>query len=114
MPDNSDRFDSLYEEYGGYDKIPNGVLYTFLQGIREDLINIAKLGVDTIPKSRLGTEVRRRCQTDLMWMARYFTWVTNPASDNGDRSFEDNIFNEEYYGTVHQTVCPERPIEASQ
>lgn len=109
MPDNADRFDALHDQYGGYDKIPNSVLYEFLLEIREDLINIAKLGVQTVPTSSLGREVRRRCQTDLMWMAQYFTWVSNPASDNGTRSFEDNIFNEEFYGPFAKLFVKKDP-----
>lgn len=88
----------LEKEYGTYKEIPNDLLYQYLMENYEDLINEAKLGVERIPKSKLGQEVRRRCKTDLMWMARYFTWGTNPISENGFRSFEDNIFDDKFYG----------------
>ena len=107
----SDSVDALYDQYGGYAKIPNGVLYSLLLEGREDLINMAKLGSDHIPSSNLGKEVRRRCQTDLMWLAQYFTWCTNPASDNGARPFEDNIFNEEDYGSFTKLFVQKDPTK---
>lgn len=132
MPDNAKTFDQLIEQYGGDPRlladdseelinefysaakyIPNDVLYEFLQSIRTGLVSKMQSGIDHIPNSRLGKEVRRRCQTDLMWMARYFTWMTNPASDNGARPFEDNIFDEEFYGPFTQLFVqkdPSKPI----
>lgn len=90
--------DELVREHEGYDKIPNDLLYQYLQENLEDLINEARLGIDRIPTSKLGIEVRRRCKSDLMWMARYFTWGTNPASENNFIPFSENIFDEEHYG----------------
>ena len=104
-----DKFDLLQEQYGGKQEIPNEALYKFLLEERENLINHAKLGVDTIPNSSLGKEVRRRCQTDLMWMAQYFTWITNPASDNGTVPFESNIFNEQFYGPFTKLFVKKDP-----
>ena len=101
------------EFYKQADKIPNKDLYELLLLLRVDLINMMQLGTEHVPKSRLGKEVRRRCQTDLMWMARYFTWISNPASDNGTRSFEENIFDEEYYGAFTKLFIkkdPSKPI----
>ena len=92
---NSDRFDALHDQYGGYENIPHQVLYDFLQEIRPDLINFMKLGTETIPNSSLGKEVRRRCQTDLFWMARYFTWETNPFSENGSKPISENKIEED-------------------
>ena len=60
MPSNQDQFDVLQDQYGSKEAIPNDVLYEFLQSIRQDLINMAKLGSDHIPNSSLGKEVRRR------------------------------------------------------
>jgi len=109
VPDNQDRFDLLCQEHGGDSKIPNEELYTYLLSVREDLINVASLGIEHIRASRLGIEVRRRCQTDLMWMARYFTWGTNPISDNGLLPFEENIFDEEYYGAFPKLFTQKDP-----
>lgn len=94
-------------------KIPNQDLYEFLLASRTDLINMMKLGSEYVPETRLGQEVRRRCQTDLMWLARYFTWCSNPASDNGLRPFKENIFDEEFYGAFTKLFPqkdPEKPI----
>lgn len=98
--DNQDRFDSLQDQYGGKEAIPNDVLYDFLLSIRQDLINMAKLGSDHIPNSALGREVRRRSKTDLFWLARYFTWETNPHSEKGTRPISENLITEEYYKVV--------------
>lgn len=111
-PDNQDRFDLLCREHGGDSLIPNPELYRYLLSVREDLLNVARLGVDHIRSSRLGKEVRRRCQTDLMWMARYFTWVSNPASDNGSRPFEENIFDEEFYGPFTKLFVQKDPSKS--
>ena len=100
IPSNSDRFDTLHDQYGGYDQIPHEVLYDFLQEIKTDLINLAKLGTDTIPKSALGREVRRRTETDLFWMARYFCWQSNPHSENGTKPLSENLITEEDYKIV--------------
>lgn len=91
-------FRELTEQHDTAQEIPNDVLYQWLQDNYTDITNECKLGVDRIPKSPLGIEVRRRCKTDLMWLARYFTWATNPASDNGSLPFVENIFDEQYYG----------------
>ena len=98
---NSDKFDALHDQYGGYDKIPNDILYDFLQEVRQDLINLAKLGTDTIPESKLGIEVRRRCQTDLFWMARFFCWETMPYSEAGTKPVSDNKIEED----PHSIFC---------
>ena len=100
MPNNADRFDALYDQYGGYENIPNDVLYDFLQEIRQDLIHLARLGTDAIPSSSLGKEVRRRSETDLFWLARYFTWETNPHSEKGTKPISENLITEEYYRVV--------------
>lgn len=91
---------ALVQLHEGYDKIPHEDLYTYLVENRQDLINEAKLGVTRIPDSKLGKEVRRRCKADLFWMARYFTWITNPISEGGFKSFTENIFDEQYYRVV--------------
>ncbi|MDE2107202.1 MAG: hypothetical protein KGL39_58940, partial [Patescibacteria group bacterium] len=93
-------FDDLIEEYKDPSRVPNDILYDFLLQNRPNLVNISKLGLDTIPKSKLGQEVRRRCETDLFWLARWFTWETNPASDNGTKPITENWITEEYYKVV--------------
>jgi len=100
MPSFSDQIDALYDQYGGYELIPNEALYDLLQGGRQDLVNMAKLGSDHIPNSNLGKEVRRRCETDLFWMARYFTWETNPHSEKGTKPLSENLITEECYKIV--------------
>src|ERR1017187_3829975 len=97
MPDNQDQFDQLRRQYGTSEQIPDEVLYNFLQEIRQDLVNFAKLGSNGIPESILGKEVRRRSETDLFWMARYLTWETNPHSEKGTKPISENLIDEEHY-----------------
>ena len=94
-------FDELVENYKTPDLIPNEELYDFLVDNRENLINIAKLGINQIPESKLGQEVCRRCKTDLFWMARYFTWCTNPFSENGTKPISENKIEED----PHRIFC---------
>lgn len=94
-------FDELVAEHLAAHLIPHEDLYAFLVRIRQDLLNEMKLGVDRVPNSPLGKEVRRRCKADLMWMARYFTWMSNPISEGGLKPFEENIFDEQYYRVVN-------------
>lgn len=96
----SEKIDALYEQYGSYKEIPNDVLYSLLLDIRPDLINMAKLGNDHIPNTNLGKEVRRRSESDLFWLARYFTWETNPHSEKGTKPISENLITEEYYRIV--------------
>lgn len=102
-------YDELIDEYGGGPQIPSSELYNYLLLVRQDLINEAKLGIRRIPDSSLGREVRRRCKTDLMWLARYFTWISNPASENGTKDFTENIFDEEFYGSFPELFVKKDP-----
>ena len=113
--DNADKFDLLIKKYGGdstpdetpgdfysrASRIPDEDLYNFLQEIRPDLVNMMSLGTDHIPNSPLGREVRRRCESDLFWLARFFTWETNAHSERGTKPLSENLITREYY----QTVC---------
>lgn len=103
-------FDELVEQYGSGPAIPNDVLYHLLENAREDLINEAKLGMDRIPNLAIGREVRRRCKTDLFWMARYFTWCTNPAFIG--TGVEDNLIDEEHYRVVCDLFVKKDPSRA--
>jgi len=96
----SSTFAELCLQYDGAEKIPHEDLYACLVYFREDLVNEAKLGIDRLPTSKLGIEVRRRCKTDLFWLARYFTWMTNPFSDGGTKDLSENLIDEEYYKVV--------------
>ena len=91
----SSTFAELCLQYDGAEKIPHEDLYACLVYFREDLVNEAKLGIDRLPTSKLGIEVRRRCKTDLFWLARYFTCMTNPFSDGGTKDLSENLIDEE-------------------
>lgn len=93
-------FNDLAQQSGGASGIPNDDLYQYLQENRINLTNEAKLGIDRIPASPLGREVRRRSKQDLFWLARYFTWETNPASDGGLKPISENLIDEEHYRVV--------------
>lgn len=91
-------FDNLVHKYEDAWKIPSNELFDYLLLSYEDLINEAKLGMDRIPNSPLGREVRRRCKQDLFFLARYFTWITNPAFTG--IGVENNLIDEAHYKVV--------------
>lgn len=94
-------FDDLVAKFGEPQLIPHDDLYNWLVEHREDLINEQKLGLERIPESGLGREVIRRCKTDLFWLARYFTWCSNPEGDAGHRSISDNLI----LGEAYKQLC---------
>jgi hypothetical protein len=109
MTDNQDRFDALHDLYGGYDKIPNDILYEYLIEVYEDLINLAKLGLDHIPNSNLGKEVRRRSIADLKWLAKYFLWDAMSVSENGEIPISNNIFLDPQYDIFAELFVKKDP-----
>lgn len=102
-------FTDLVLQYGSAPEIPNDVLYDYLETNREDILNECRLGVERVPKSNLGKEVRRRCQTDLMWLAGFFLWRSNPISENGFKPFSENIFTEEFYSPFVKLFVKKNP-----
>ena len=117
MADNGDRFDALQEQHGGKELIPNEVLYDFLVEIKPDLLNMMKLGLDHIPNSSLGKEVRRRSIADLKWLAKYFLWDSMSVSENGDIPVTENIFLDPQYDVFAELFVKKDPsvpiLEAS-
>lgn len=93
-------FQDLAETYGGDQQIPNDILYGWLNANREDLANEAKLGIDRIPTSRLGKEVRRRAKADLVFLAAFFLWETNPFSEGGTLPISESRITEESHGVI--------------
>lgn len=95
-------FSELIETQGGGDPkaIPDDVLYGWLDANREDLINESRLGVDRIPSSPLGKEVRRRAKSSLVFLACYFLWETNPHSEGGSVAISESKITEESHGTI--------------
>ena len=85
------------EQYQAASLIPNSVLYEFLLENKENLINLAKLGLQQIAESKLGVEVRRRCVFDIKWLAQYFLWDAMPSSDGGLKPVTENIFLDPQY-----------------
>ena len=109
MPDNQDRFDLLSGKFGGDSSIPNEDLYNFLVEVKPDLLNVAKLGLDHIPQSRLGKEVRRRSQRDLKWLAKYFLWDAMIASENGTKPVTENFFLDPQYDVFAELFIKKDP-----
>lgn len=109
MADNGDRFDELQEQHGGKELIPDEVLYNFLIEVKEDLINMMKLGLDHVPNSPLGKEVRRRSIADLKWLAKYFLWDAMSVSENGDIPVTENIFLDEQYDVFAELFVKKDP-----
>lgn len=90
----------LAQHNGDPTQIPSDALYGYLKSpeVLGTLINLAKLGSAAIAESAVGKEVRRRSKQDLMWLARYFTWETNPAS--AGLTIDQNRITEEEYRPV--------------
>ena len=93
-------FDDIIKQYGSPSEVPHNVLYEFLVANRQNIVNKSKLGTDHVPTSILGKEVRHRSETDLFWLARYFTWETNPHSEKGTKPISENLIDEEHYKIV--------------
>lgn len=82
----------LTDMFGSIPNIPQDQLY-------EALINsktaLAAYEPAALRASSLGQYVTHLCKTDLFWMARYFTWETNPAGVEKPIS-ENNITEDPY------------------
>lgn len=93
-------FLELAESFGGDQSVPNDVLYGWLEEHRADLVAQMQLGVDHIPNSRLGKEVRRRAKQDLCFLAVYFLFRTNPFSEGGTVPISESRLTEESHGLI--------------
>lgn len=114
MPSFSDQIDALYDQYGGYELIPNDALYDLLQGGKQDLVNMSKLGSDHIPNSNLGKEVRRRSIADLKWLAKYFLWDAMSVSNGGEVPISENIFLDPQYDIFAELFVKKDPTKSIQ
>ena len=94
-------FLQLCELHGSADRIPDEVLYEYLDSNRQNLINEMQLGIDRIPHSKLGLEVRRRTKSDLYWLCAYFGWDSSPYCDG--RPVGENWFLKE--PEQYRTMC---------
>ena len=102
-------FDELAEQYQSPDLIPSSILYDFLLENKQNLINLQKLGLQQIPESKLGVEVRRRCVFDIKWLAQYFLWDAMPASDGGLKPVTENIFLDPQYDVFAELFIKKDP-----
>ena len=102
-------FDDLIKEYQNPELIPSDILYNFLVEHKQNLLNIAKLGVDHIATSVLGIEVRRRSQMDLKWLAKYFLWDAMIASENGTKPITENFFLDPQYDVFAELFLKKDP-----
>ena len=110
----SEQVDRLYDQYGGYELIPNEDLYFCLRDGKQDLINMAKLGLDHIPNSNLGKEVRRRSIADLTWLAKYFLWDSMSVSNAGELPVTENIFLDPQYDVFAELFVKKDPTKSIQ
>lgn len=93
-------FPELCLKYGSAASIPDAELYEFINSpeARASILNARSMTLEHMRRLPLVGEVRRRCKADLFWMARYFTWETNPHS--AGRPVSENIIDEEHYRVV--------------
>lgn len=80
-------------------KLPDRVLYNWLNDSRELLAKASGEDFKAFQQSGCYIEVARRTQTNLYFLAKYFLWETNPEC-NG-RSIDWNKMNRE----THQRLC---------
>ena len=105
-------FDELVDKYGTAEEVPSEVLYEYLVENKQNIINIAK--IDDVTKFKLGIEVRRRSQTDLRWLAKYFLWDAMSASDGGTKPISENIFLDSQYDPFAELFVKKDPDVAIQ
>ncbi len=92
-------FKTLSEKYGEASKIPHDDLYGYLESNYEDIVNsFRESGADAVANSPLGKEVVRRCEQDLLWLAGYFLWSTNPEGAGNDH--KNNAIVDETHGRI--------------
>ena len=93
----TESFPQMVERYGAPHLIPGDVLgeYLYVDAVRADLANVSKLGMNKIPESVIGKEVRRRAKRDLSWLTCYLLWDSNPVGVGRPLS-ENGIKVEEY------------------
>jgi phage terminase large subunit-like protein len=105
-------WEELIDRYKQAELIENEELYRYLiqPEVRESLISLCQVP-GALQKRAVYTEVRRRCKTDLFWLARYFTWDRSPHNVSGD--IKENIIKAE----THKILCdfmlkkqPDKPI----
>lgn len=92
----ADVFMDLAEAAGGYDKIKPAELYPELIKRKGGFIKqIQTYGLESLRNSNIGKEVDRRCKTDLLWLAGFWTWETNPVGA-GQPISENKVTESEY------------------
>jgi hypothetical protein len=107
-------FTEFAEKFGGGSQVPSADLYNYLIEHKRDLVNEAALGVDRVPSSPLGKEVRRRSCTDLRWLAQYFLWDAMDASNAGEKPVTDNMFLDPQYDIFAELFVKKNPEVAPE
>ena len=118
--------DQLAQTYGSTENIPNSVLYEFLcqedtraelarriapykdrlreaaeaedENSRAQYIKLANAELEKFKESKFVASVRKRCKSDLGWLACWWTWETNPEGEG--RPISDNRVTEESHGPI--------------
>lgn len=106
MPSRADeKWSSLVQQYGSEQAIPLDVHYAFIDDpeLRAELWKkYEDLGLEKYLQAMATHHyfvfTRKRTRGHLYWMAKYFTWETNPES--AGRTFEDNKFCEYVHGRL--------------
>ncbi len=96
------KFPELKAKYGLPKDIPNRELYDCINAPETRGLLIEKFGIlgeEDFKKYELVQEVRRRAKRDLLFLAKYFLWETNPESVGND--FSSNQMSD----TLHQMMC---------
>lgn len=95
-------WDDLSNHFGGDEKIPDDVLYFFInRGERQGLLDLLTLGIDVLKVNNHTPwpEVRRRSMQDLYWLFKYLLHETNPAMSGV--SIDECLINE----YTHRRLC---------
>jgi phage terminase large subunit-like protein len=116
----------LADKFGGFENIPHADLYRFLclpetrdaltklvkpyrdriqeaaeskdKEQKEFLLKAAAEKLEEFKKHPFIASVRKRCKSDLTWLACYFCWESNP--EGVGRPIEDNCITPESHGPI--------------
>lgn len=95
----SDTPESLEKEFGSLRAVPHDRLYDLLTENRQAYAELVQQnGTELLRQSPIGQEVIRRCEQDLLWLAGWFCWETNP--EGAGSSQKNNAIVENTHGRL--------------
>jgi len=94
-----DTIESLLSEFRTLREVPNDRLYSLLLENRDQYTEfVQQNGFEALSSSSLGQEVIRRCEQDVLWLAGWFCWETNP--EGAGQPHINNALREDTHGRI--------------